>query len=378
MARHSSALVLRRPLASDLEVWPPVLLAPMAGITNAPFRRLCARFGAPMCVSEMVTARSLVEQNRRTLDLIRFHPKEVRRSIQLYGTDPKIIGQAVAWLVGEGHVDHLDMNFGCPMKKITRKGGGAALPARPDLLTKVIRSAVENAGTVPVTVKFRLGLDDFSHNYLTAGRIAQEEGCSAVALHARSAAQLYSGEADWTAISALKRQIHHIPVLGNGDIFEAEDALSMMKQTACDGVIIGRGCLGRPWLFRELLAAFSGEQAPPLPNFAEVAEVMLEHATSLVQHIQRAGDETPDTAEAFALRSFRKHAIWYIRGFKSANILRPALLEIHTLKALATLLARGDPDEKYPHSALRIPRVKETGPQRNQKKVHLPHGFLDP
>ena len=243
-----------------LSVWPPVVLAPMAGVTNWPFRRICRRFGAGLYVSEMVTARPLVEGRAKTLMLAEFGQDESPRSLQLYGVDPHYVGEAVKWLVGEGRVDHIDMNFGCPVPKVTRKGGGSAIPAKPRLLAKIVRAAVQNAGEIPITIKFRIGIDETLPTYEDAGRIAEQEGCAAVALHARTAAQLYDGEAQWDAIARLKKHVRTIPVLGNGDIWEAHDALRMMRSTGCDGVVIGRGCLGRPWLFRDLADVFEGRE----------------------------------------------------------------------------------------------------------------------
>src|SRR6187399_2634070 len=261
-------------------IWPPVVLAPMAGVTNPPFRTLCRRYGAGLYVSEMITARALVEGNRKTLLLASFGEEETTRSLQLYGVDPHYVGEAVRLLVGEGRVDHLDMNFGCPVRKVTSKGGGAAIPLKPRLLRNIVAAAVGSAGRVPVTLKFRIGIDEGRHTYLDSGRIAQDEGCAAVGLHARTAAQLYDGQARWDAVAELKQQLR-IPVLGNGDIWEAADALKMMRETGCDGVIVGRGCLGRPWLFRELAAAFRGEALPPPPALGEVWDTMLAHAEAL-------------------------------------------------------------------------------------------------
>src|SRR6185503_18877801 len=247
-------------LSDALVVSPPVVLAPMAGVTNYPFRSLCRRFGAGLYVSEMITARPLVEGNQKTLRIADFGPDETPRSLQLYGTDPHYVGEAVKRLVGEGRVDHIDMNFGCPVRKVTRKGGGAAIPARPKLFARIVRAAVGAAGNVPVTLKFRMGINEELRTDLSSGRVAQEEGCVAVGLHARTAAQLYDGQARWEAIARLKQSLAGIPVLGNGDVWEAQDALRMLRTTGCDGVIVGRGCLGRPWLFRDLRDVFEGRE----------------------------------------------------------------------------------------------------------------------
>src|SRR5499426_2589545 len=198
-----------------MTLWPPVVLAPMAGVTNYPFRSVCKKFGAGLYVSEMINARPLVDGREKTLKLADFGPDESPRSLQLYGTDPYYVAEAVKRLVGEGRIDHLDMNFGCPVPKVTRKGGGAAIPLKPNLLRDIVRAAVSNAGAVPVTIKFRIGVNDALTTYLTAGRVAEDEGCKAVGLHARTAAQLYHGQADWSAITRLKETVR-IPVLGNG------------------------------------------------------------------------------------------------------------------------------------------------------------------
>ena len=346
-----------------LEVWPPVVLAPMAGVTNAPFRTLCRRFGAGLYVSEMITARALVEGDRKTHKLSEFAPDEKPRSLQLYGVDPRYVGEAVARLVGEGRVDHLDLNFGCPVRKVTRKGGGAAIPARPRLLRDIVRAAVARAGAVPVTLKFRTGIDESRLTFLDAGRIAEDEGCAWVALHARTAAQLYDGEARWEAIAELKQAVRGIPVLGNGDVWEAWDALRMMRETGCDGVVVGRGCLGRPWLFRELADVFAGREPAPPPRLGEIAELMLEHAELLARWL----------GEPSGLRSFRKHATWYTKGFHGSASLRQRLTAVRDRAELAAVLADVDPEEPFPSRALRVPRGKSGGSQR----VVLPEGYLD-
>jgi nifR3 family TIM-barrel protein len=346
-----------------LRVWPPVVLAPMAGITNYPFRALCRRFGAGLYVSEMITAGPLVRGDARSLQLTDFGADESPRSLQLYGVDPATIGAAVRLLVGEGRVDHIDLNFGCPVRKVTRKGGGAAIPVKPNLLRAIVRAAVRAAGPVPVTMKFRMGISDELLTFLQAGAIGEEEGCAAVALHARTAAQLYSGAARWEAIAALKQAVRSIPVLGNGDIWEADDALKMVRETGCDGVVVGRGCLGRPWLFRELAAAFAGAPPPPPPRLGEVWAVMLEHAERLCAWM----------SEGPAMAAFRKHARWYTLGFASAAPVLPRLMQVARLADFAALGREVDPDEPFPAAAARAARGKSGPPQ----KVALPHGYLE-
>jgi len=345
-----------------IRVWPPVVLAPMAGVTNYPFRRLCRSFGAGLYVSEMITARALVEEQKKTLKLADFGPEESPRSLQIYGVDPHYVGEAVRRLVGEGKVDHIDMNFGCPVRKVTRKGGGAAVPARPRLLARIVRAAVGAAGAVPVTLKFRMGIDDGLRTDLEAGRVAEAEGCAAVGLHARTAAQLYDGEARWEAIGELKQRLG-IPVLGNGDIWEASDALRMMRQTGCDGVIVGRGCLGRPWLFRELADVFEGQSARQPPALGVVIEVMLQHARWTAEWF----------GEAQALRAFRRQAAWYTKGFKGSARLRHQLTHVATLDDLEAAVSGCDRNEPFPRAALRVSRGKHSGTQ----VVSLPEGFLD-
>ncbi|MBT8467724.1 MAG: tRNA dihydrouridine synthase DusB [Deltaproteobacteria bacterium] len=345
-----------------LSVWPPVVLAPMAGVTNWPFRMICRRFGAGLYVSEMVTARPLVEGRAKTLMLAEFGDDESPRSLQLYGVDPHYVGEAVKWLVGEGHVDHIDMNFGCPVPKVTRKGGGSAIPAKPRLLAKIVQAAVGNAGEIPITIKFRIGIDDTLLTYEDAGRIAEQEGCAAVALHARTAAQLYDGEAQWDAIARLKKHVRTIPVLGNGDIWEAYDALRMMRSTGCDGVVIGRGCLGRPWLFRDLADVFEGREPQNPPTFGEVVEIAIEHAALLSEW----------AGEAPAMRMFRRHSSWYTKGFRGSAKLRARLMRVTKLSELEEVFRAGDRTEPFPPGAMRVPRGKTAGRQ----KVSLPEGFL--
>ena len=347
-----------------IAVWPPVVLAPMAGVTNPPFRALCRRYGAGLYVSEMITARALVEGNRKTLLLASFGDEEETRSLQLYGVDPRYVGEAVRLLVGEARVDHLDLNFGCPVRKVTSRGGGAAIPLKPRLLRAIVRAAVEAAGTVPVTIKFRIGIDERYQTYLEAGRVAQEEGCAAVALHARTAAQLYDGEARWDAIARLKQAVARIPVLGNGDVWEAGDALRMMRTTGCDGVVVGRGCLGRPWLFRDLADVFDGREPGDPPSLGGVVDVMLEHARLLAGWL---GDE------AAAMKAFRKHSSWYTKCFPGSAPLRQRLMQVLRLAELGEVLAAVDRSLAYPPEAMRVPRGKTGGVQ----KVSLPEGYLD-
>ncbi|HWE89144.1 MAG TPA: tRNA dihydrouridine synthase DusB [Pseudonocardiaceae bacterium] len=348
------------------EVDPPVVLAPMAGVTNVAFRRLCRGYGAGLYVCEMITTRALIERDPTTMHMITFDPDEQPRSVQLYGVDPATMDRAVRMIVAENLADHIDMNFGCPVPKVTRKGGGAALPFKRKLFGDIVAAAVraaEPAG-IPVTVKFRVGIDAEHHTYLDAGRIAEGEGAAAVALHGRTAAQRYSGEADWSAIAALKEAVRTIPVLGNGDIFAAEDALKMVEQTGCDGVVVGRGCLGRPWLFRDLRAAFAGLPTPDGPPLGEVAQVLRRHGDLLVEHY----------GEHKGIRDLRKHMAWYLRGFPVGSSLRQRFSRVSSVDELAELigeLTAIGADIPFPVDA-EGPRGRQGSPA----KVVLPEGWL--
>ncbi|MFC7870670.1 tRNA dihydrouridine synthase DusB [[Kitasatospora] papulosa] len=345
-------------------VQPPVVLAPMAGITNAPFRTLCREFsgGKGLFVSEMITTRALVERNEKTMQLIHFDASETPRSIQLYGVDPVTVGKAVRMIVDEDLADHIDLNFGCPLPKVTRKGGGSALPYKRPLLRAILREAVAQAGDLPVTIKMRKGIDDDHTTYLDAGRIAVEEGVTAVALHGRTTAQHYGGTADWDAIARLKEHVPEIPVLGNGDIWSADDALRMMRETGCDGVVVGRGCLGRPWLFGDLVSAFEGTGTRQAPVLRQVADVMLRHATLLGEWI---GDESRGVID------FRKHVAWYLKGFAVGSDMRRKLAVTSSLEELGTQLQELDLDQPWPDGA-DGPRGRTSGNNR----VALPDGWL--
>jgi nifR3 family TIM-barrel protein len=349
---------------ATLQVDPPVVLAPMAGVTNAAFRRLCREQGAGLYVCEMITSRGLVEGDPTTLSMLRFDPEERIRSVQIYGVDPSYVGKAVELLCGDYGVGHVDLNFGCPVPKVTRKGGGAALPWKRRLLAELLEAAVRAAApyAVPVTMKTRKGIDDEHLTYLDAGVVAEESGCSAIALHARTAAQHYSGVADWAAIEALVDRVH-IPVLGNGDIWEAADALAMVGKTGCAGVVVGRGCLGRPWLFRDLAAAFAGRPAPPLPTLGDVAAMMHRHAQLLAELL----------GEPRGCVEFRKHVAWYLKGFPVGGALRAELALVCSVAELALLLGQLDPGEPFPAVELGAPRGRQGSPRR----VALPEHWLD-
>ena len=367
----------------------PVVLAPMAGITNRAFRRLCRQYGdgglpqpaaggagpagqehasgaTSLYVSEMITSRALVERTPTSMQLIEHDPDENPRSIQLYGVDPATVAAAVRLLVTENRCDHIDLNFGCPVPKVTRKGGGAALPWKTDLFRAIVSSAVREATPydVPVTVKMRKGIDSDHLTFLEAGRIAEGEGVAAVALHARTASQAYSGEADWSAIKALKDAVTSIPVLGNGDIWSAEDALAMVEQTGCDGVVVGRGCLGRPWLFADLAAAFAGSPARVRPNLGHVAETMRRHAEYLAEF---------HGSEMRACRDIRKHIAWYLKGFPAGHDARHRLALVDSMTSLDDLIAGLDLTAPWPGE----PAEGQRGRAGSPRRVALPDGWLD-
>jgi nifR3 family TIM-barrel protein len=366
-----------------IEVDPPVVLAPMAGITNAAFRQLCreqlesrpavlrrserseqSNNRAGLYVCEMITSRGLVEGDRKTLSMLQFDPGERIRSVQLYGVDPAIMARATEILCNEYGVDHVDLNFGCPVPKVTRKGGGAALPYKRDRLRMILEATVRAAARygVPVTIKTRIGIDHDHQTFLDAGRIAEESGCAAIALHGRTAQQAYAGQADWDAIGALTAHVS-IPVLGNGDIWEAADALRMVYQTGVDGVVVGRGCLGRPWLFRDLADAFAGRQTRTLPTLGEVMVALRRHAVLLVA----------SSDELHGLSDLRKHMAWYFKGFPVGGELRHRLGMVSSLAELDDLLSYIDPDVQFPASELGSPRGRQGAPRT---KVALPDGWL--
>lgn len=360
----------RRPLTiGPLVLDSPVVLAPMAGITNTAFRRVCRDYGAGLYVTEMVTTRALVERNPKSMRIIHHEPFETPRSVQLYGVDPVTVGQAVRMLVEEDRADHIDLNFGCPVPKVTRKGGGSALPWKQDLFTAIVTTAVREAGPIPVTVKMRTGIDHNHLTYLDAGLTAARAGVAAMTLHGRTTADLYSGHADWDAIARLKETIFaevgdRVPVLGNGDIFSAEDALAMMARTGCDGVVIGRGCQGRPWLFGDLQAALNGSDRRIHPTLGEVARAVYLHATYLVDHY---------ADEFYGVRDLRKHIAWYFKGYPVGGQLRSQLAHVSSLAELEDLLGQLDHASPYPGVAAEGSRGRTTRP----KKPHLPDGWLE-
>jgi len=359
-------VVAAKPLQlGEHSVWPPVVLAPMAGVTNQPFRTLCREFGPGLVyVNEMVMAAALVHENPKTEAMIAFGPDESFRSLQLYGSDPKIMTDAITQLGRRHAVDHIDLNFGCPAPKVTRRGGGAAVPVKKNLLREIVEAAVKTAGSfgIPVTCKFRIGLNDDLLTHVHTGLICQDAGVAAIALHARTAQQHYAPFARWEAIAELKDAVTEIPVFGNGDIWEANDALLMMRQTNCDGVVIGRGCLGKPWLFRDIIAVFNNEPIPATPKLGWVTDVMLRHAVALEAHF-------PATR---GIREFRKHAGWYLTGYPVGGELRRQFGEVSSIDQLRRLIDQCDPAASIVEGGERFVRGHSNGPVN----IVLPHGFL--
>ena len=320
----------------------------------------------------MVTSRALVERTEESMRLIGHHESEGTRSVQLYGVDPKTISEAVTMLVAEDRADHIDLNFGCPVPKVTRKGGGAALPYKQDLFSAIVNAAVKAAGDIPVTVKMRKGIDADHLTFLDAGKAARDAGVAAVALHARTASEYYSGHADWSAIAELKNSLGDVQVLGNGDIWSAGDAIRMMRETGCNGVVVGRGCLGRPWLFADLQAAFeeyaknpNSDAAidPVQPNLGQVSEAVKKHAELLVEFFE---------SEERACRDIRKHVAWYFKGYPVGGEFRASLAQVESLQQMDDILGTIDWSAPYPGELAEGPRGRLGG----AKVCALPENWL--
>jgi nifR3 family TIM-barrel protein len=356
-----------------LEIDTPVVLAPMAGITNTAFRRLCREFGGGLYVSEMVTSRALVEQTEGSMRIIGHHPSEEIRSVQLYGVDPVTISNAIKLLVDNDKADHIDLNFGCPVPKVTRKGGGAALPWKRDLFESIVKSAVKSAGDIPLTVKMRKGIDSEHLTFLDSGKVARDAGVTAIALHGRTASDYYSGTADWNAIADLRESLPDVQVLGNGDIWSAADAIRMMRETGVDGVVVGRGCLGRPWLFGDLQKAFDEFKRDPdsnkaidliQPNLGEVADAFKRHAELLVEYFE---------SEEHACRDIRKHVAWYFKGYPVGGEFRAKLAQVESLAHMDEILGELDRQLPYPGEGAEGPRGRLGG----VKSCSLPDKWLE-
>ena len=359
----------RHPLVLRGREFPiPVVLAPMAGVTNIPFRAQCRSFGPGLIyVSEMVMAAALVHGNEKTKKMVAFAPNEDFRSLQIYGSDPEFVGRAVRALCEQDIADHIDMNFGCPATKVTRKGGGAAVPVKRNLTRAIMDAAVTAAAPfgVPITCKFRIGINDDITTFLDTGKAAEDAGIAMIALHARTAEQMYEGKADWSAIARLVEHLKPTgtPVLGNGDIWSGADGKAMMEQTGCAGVVVGRGCLGRPWLFADLVEAFNGGDKKVLPSLHEVREVMYRHGELIVDYFE---------SEDRGCRDLRKHMAWYLKGFRVPSELRRQFGMHSSLAELRTLLDQLT-DQPYPVEVAEKPR----GRVSHGRPPTLPDGWLN-
>ena len=301
-----------------------LILAPMAGVTDLPFRMLCKEQGAGLICMEMVSAKAILYQNKNTEELLAINPSEHPVSLQLFGSDPDIISE-IAKQIEERPFDILDINMGCPVPKIVNNGDGSALMKNPVLAGEIIEKTVK-AIQKPVTVKIRKGFDDAHVNAVEMAHIAQESGAAAVAVHGRTREQFYMGKADWDIIRQVKDAVS-IPVIGNGDIRTAEDVVAMSSQTGCDGFMIARGAEGNPWIFSQILYYFKTGEKLPGPGFEEVTKMLLRHAK---MQLELKGEHT-------GIREIRKHAAWYTAGYPNSARLRGRINEVENLTQLEEL-----------------------------------------
>lgn len=301
-----------------------LILAPMAGVTDLPFRLLCKEQGAGLLCMEMVSAKAILYKNRNTEELLNIDPKEVPVSLQLFGSDPDIIAD-MAKQIEERPFDILDINMGCPVPKIVNNGEGSALMKNPKLAGEIIEKTVK-AIKKPVTVKIRKGFDDDHVNAVEMAKIAEAAGAAAVAVHGRTREQFYSGKADWDIIRQVKEAVS-IPVIGNGDILCADDIRRMKEQTGCDGFMIARGAQGNPWIFRQILDEFKDGKAPVKPSLQEVSDMILRHARMMLEY----------KGEYIGIREIRKHAAWYTSGYPNSAKIRVRINEIETYEELEKL-----------------------------------------
>ena len=301
-----------------------LILAPMAGVTDLPFRLLCKEQGAALCCMEMVSAKGIMYNNKNTERLLTVDERERPVSLQLFGSDPEIMG-AMAAKIEHRNFDILDINMGCPVPKVVNNGDGSALMKNPVLAGKIIESMVK-AIDKPVTVKIRKGFDDEHINAVEMAHVAQESGAAAVAVHGRTREQFYSGKADWSIIADVKNAVS-IPVIGNGDILDAKDVIAMKEQTNCDGFMIGRGAQGNPWIFHQILNYFETGELIGRPPMEEMVKTMLRHAKL---QIEFKGDY-------LGIREMRKHAAWYTAGYKGASKLRGRINDVESYEELEAL-----------------------------------------
>lgn len=301
-----------------------LILAPMAGVTDLPFRLLCKEQGAGLLCMEMVSAKAILYKNKNTEELLTIDPRENPVSLQLFGSDPDIVSE-IAKQMEDRPFDILDINMGCPVPKVVNNGDGSALMKNPKLAGEIIEKTVR-AIKKPVTVKIRKGFDDDHVNAVEMAHIAEESGAAAVAVHGRTREQFYSGKADWDIIRQVKERVS-IPVIGNGDLLTAEDVIAMEKQTGCDGFMIARGAEGNPWIFRQILHYFETGEQLPKPDFSEMTEMLLRHAK---MQLEFKGEYT-------GIREIRKHAAWYTAGYKNSSRLRGRINEVENYEQLEAL-----------------------------------------
>lgn len=309
----------------NVELDNPFVLAPMAGVTDLPFRLLCKEQGAGLLCMEMVSAKAIHFGNKNTKALLKIHPAETPVSLQLFGSDPELMAE-IAKQIEELPFDILDINMGCPVPKVVNNGEGSALMKNPKLVGEIV-SAVSKAIKKPVTVKIRKGFNEASVNAVEIARIIEESGGAAVAVHGRTREQYYSGQADWDIIRQVKEAVS-IPVIGNGDVDSPQKAEAMFRETGCDGVMIGRACRGNPWIFRQLQEYFEKGQLIPRPELSEVKEMILRHGQLL---LEEKGDYT-------GMREMRKHVAWYTAGYPHSARLRQAINSIESMESLKNLL----------------------------------------
>lgn len=302
-----------------------IILAPMAGVTDLPFRLLCSEQGAGMCGMEMVSAKAILYNNKNTEALLEIHPGEGRVSLQLFGSDPKILSE-MAKRIEDKPFDILDINMGCPVPKVVNNGEGSALMLQPGLAGKII-SAVARAITKPVTVKIRKGFDEAHINAVEIAKIAEDAGAAAVAIHGRTREQYYTGKADWEIIARVKENVS-IPVIGNGDIADGESAARMIKQTGCDGVMVGRAARGNPWLFKQIAAYLKDGTVLPKPTAGERREMMLRHARLQLEY----------KGEYTGVREMRKHVAWYTAGIPNSARLRQNVNMVESFEELEAMI----------------------------------------
>lgn len=301
-------------------------LAPMAGVADRAFRELCVGFGAGYCIGEMASSKGLVMHDRKSSQLLEVSEAERPMAVQLFGSDPEIMAKSVKKAL-EYKPEAIDINMGCPTPKITNNGTGSALMKNPALCGEIVSAVSEAAGETPVTVKIRKGWDSDSVNAVEVAKVCERSGAAAIAVHARTRAQMYAPPADWSIITAV-RQAVSVPVLGNGDIFSAEDAMRMLEETGCNMIMIGRGALGNPWIFREINAMFESSRQLPAPGIFERMNVMRRHIAKLCEY----------KGEYIGMREARKHAAWYMRGMRGAAKLRGQCASLNTLSDLDELI----------------------------------------